>query len=179
LIVETVYICIKFFAGMETLVLNEKQIEQKTRRIAHQILENSFESKTLFIGGITGNGVRFAQEIIAILTKISPQTIHFFEIKLNKDAPLSEAIVYSTPVNHLDGANIIIVDDVINSGKTMQYAVAKLLENPVRSIKTAVLVDRKHRRYPIKADYVGLTLSTTLQNHVEVAYNPTPKAFLS
>jgi len=176
---KTRYICFEKRDFMETIVLNKRQIEQKTRRIAHQILENTFEESELYIAGISGNGVPFATKIVEIVKELSDQKVHFFEIQLDKDEPLKHEITCTIDTKKLAGATIILIDDVINSGKTMQYAVIKLLESPVKSIKTVVLVDRKHRRYPIKADYVGLTLSTTLKNHVEVAYSPEPKAFLS
>jgi pyrimidine operon attenuation protein/uracil phosphoribosyltransferase len=72
------------------------------------------------------------------------------------------------PEETLKNGFIILVDDVLNSGKTMQYALVKLLERPTKAIKTLALVDRSHRRYPIKADFVGLSLSTTLKERVEV-----------
>lgn len=164
---------------METLVLDKRQIEQKTKRIAHQILENTFEEKELFIAGIVGNGVILAKNIFKIIQELSQQKIHFFEIQVNKDNPLSKPIACNIDADNLKDATIILVDDVINSGKTMQYALMKLLESPVKSVKTVALIDRKHRRYPIRVDYVGLTLSTTLQNHVSVVYSPLPKVFLS
>jgi pyrimidine operon attenuation protein/uracil phosphoribosyltransferase len=98
----------------------------------------------------------------------SDQEIHVFEITVNKDEPWSEPITLSIDEKLLKNAYIILVDDVLNSGKTMQYALMKFLERATKSIKTVALVDRTHRRYPIKADFVGLSLSTTLKERVEV-----------
>ena len=103
-----------------------------------------------------------------ILTKNTPQSIQVVKITVNKDEPWSEPISLSVPEETLKNGFIILVDDVLNSGKTMQYALVKLLERPTKAIKTLALVDRSHRRYPIKADFVGLSLSTTLQERVEV-----------
>ena len=91
-----------------------------------------------------------------------------FEIEINKEEPWASPIGLSIPEADLKHGYIVLVDDVINSGKTMQYALIKFLQQATHSIKTLVLVDRQHRRYPIKADFVGLSLSTTLKNRVEV-----------
>lgn len=150
------------------LVLNQHQIEQKITRLAHEILENTYGIPELFIGGITGNGETFAQQICEILEKNSSQKVHYFKIELDKDHPLDQAITCSIDPDQFSGKTVILVDDVINSGTTMQYGVLKILEKPVKSVKTVALVDRMHRKYPIKCDFVGMTLSTTLGERVEV-----------
>ena len=108
-----------------------------------------------------------AEKLREILEPIADQEVKVAEVNVNKQEPLSEPIRLSVGNDALVGT-LILIDDVINSGKTMQYALMKLLEQPVRKVKTVSLVDRKHRRYPIRCDYVGLTLSTTLQDRVEV-----------
>lgn len=154
---------------MQQEILSHLQIEQKINRLAHQILENTFEEETVFIGGIAGNGSILAKLLTEIIQKNSQQTIELFEIKMNKDTPLSSPIELSIQPSLINNGCVILIDDVLNSGKTMQYALGKLLEQPLRIIKTVALVDRKHRRYPIKADFVGLSLSTTLKEHVKVS----------
>ncbi len=161
------------------LILNENEIEQKINRLAHQIIENSFEEKDLFIGGISGNGFKIAQKLRSIIAENTDQNTHLFEINLNKEEPWASPIQLSATKESLKHGYILLVDDVINSGKTMQYALIKLLEQATKAIKTVALVDRMHRRYPIKADFVGLSLSTTLKERVEVfEENDTFKAFL-
>ena len=150
------------------VVLNKTQIDQKIMRLAHQILENSLEEKTIFIAGIFGNGMRIAKELGRIIQENSDHQVTVFEIKMNKEQPLNEAITISIDANLLLNGFIVLVDDVINSGSTMQYALMKLLEKPVKAIKTVSLVDRRHRRYPIKSDFVGITLSTTMKERVEM-----------
>lgn len=152
---------------MNTLVLNDRQINQKLQRIAYEILENNSEDGVLYLVGITGNGLLIAQKLKEILSPITEQIVKVAEVSVNKQEPLSEPIRLSVSNKELKGT-LILIDDVINSGRTMQYALMKLLEQPVRKVKTVSLVDRKHRRYPIRCDYVGLTLSTTLQDRVEV-----------
>ena len=163
---------------MNTIVLNETQIEQKIKRIAYEILENNFEAETLFLFGVKGNGSALASELVNILKEITDQKIVFAEITVNKQQPLSKEIKVSIDLKDIENQTIILIDDVINSGKTMQYALIKLLEYPTKRIKTVALVDRKHRRYPIRCDYVGLTLSTTLQDRIEVNFEGIKEAYL-
>jgi len=150
------------------LVLNQYQIAQKINRLAHEVLENTYGIDELFIGGIVGNGEHFAQQIADIVKANSTQHVTYFKIDLDKDKPLEHPITCSMDVKLFSGKTVILVDDVINSGTTMQYGVMKILEQPVRSVKTLALVDRMHRRYPIKCDFVGMTLTTTLGERVEV-----------
>lgn len=161
-------------------ILNNTQIDQKINRLAHQLLENSFEEETLFIGGIHGNGFELAKRIASIINDTSELKVELFEINVNKSEPWSEAITFTIPNEQMKNGFIVLIDDVVNSGKTLQYALAEVLKFPTKAIKTLTLVDRKHRRFPIKADFVGLSLSTTLKERVEVEFNKNnSKAFLS
>jgi pyrimidine operon attenuation protein/uracil phosphoribosyltransferase len=151
-------------------ILDHQQIQQKIVRLGHQLLEATFDQTEVFIGGIAGNGYLLAQQLSEILRANSDMTIHCFEIQLNKDEPWNDPITFSIEQKALKNGYIVLVDDVINSGKTMQYALMKFLEQATKSIKTVVLIDRQHRRYPIKTDFAGLSLSTTLKNHVDVQF---------
>lgn len=160
-------------------ILSSVQIEQKIQRLAHQLLENCFEEERLFIGGIHGNGFLLASRLKEIINGTSEIEVHLFDIKINKEEPWSEEISLSMPTESLKNGFIVLVDDVFNSGKTMQFALTEILRFPTKAIKTLTLVDRTHRRFPIKADFVGLSLSTTLKDRVEVQFeNNSPKAFL-
>ncbi|MBI1836282.1 MAG: phosphoribosyltransferase [Flavobacteriia bacterium] len=152
-------------------ILSQLEIERKITRLAHQILENTFEEPVLFIAGICGNGIQIAHKLEEIIKQNSTQEIFVFEILIDKDEPWSEKIKLSIPEEKLKNGYILLVDDVLNSGKTMQYALVKLLEQPTKAIKTVALVDRTHRRYPIKADFAGISLSTTLKERVEIEMN--------
>lgn len=151
-------------------ILDQRQVEQKINRLAHQIIENTYSEDKVVIIGINGNGMTLANMLHSIIQQNSDQVLILSEIKLDKEQPLNNPIKLEIDDNQLANSCVILVDDVLNSGKTMQYALMKILEKPVRMIKTVALVDRKHHRYPIKADYVGLVLSTTLKDHVEVAF---------
>lgn len=149
-------------------ILSSVQIEQKIQRLAHELLENCFEERKIFIGGIHGNGFILAQRLKKILEAADDIEVNLFEVHVNKSEPWSEPIQLSLPTETLKHGFIVLVDDVLNSGKTMQYALTEILQFPTKAIKTLTLVDRTHRRFPIKADFFGLQLSTTLQERVEV-----------
>lgn len=149
-------------------ILSPVQLEQKIERLAHELIENSFEEKEIFIGGIHGNGHLLAQKLELILSDATDVPVTLFEVTVNKEEPWSQPIELSIASEALKNGFIVLVDDVLNSGKTMQYALTELLQFPTKAIKTLTLVDRTHRRFPIKADFVGIRLSTTLQERVEV-----------
>lgn len=152
------------------LILNSEEIHQKLVRIAHQIIENTYDIDKFYLGGIAGNGFLMAKELSELIKSSSNQEVIVFEIKVNKEKPWSEEINLSIDESELTGGYILLCDDVLNSGKTMQYALIPFLQRPTLAIKTVAMVDRKHRRYPIKADFVGLSLSTTLKDKVEIVY---------
>lgn len=163
---------------MTTNVLNENQIKQKLNRIAYEIVENNYEDPTLFLVGIKGNGVELAKRLQGILEKITDQKLQLTTLTINKKNPLKDPITLSCDGSLFENGTVILIDDVLNSGKTMQYAITKLLEQQLYKLKTVTLVDRKHRRYPVRCDYVGLTLSTTLQDRIAVDFTGEAKAYL-
>ena len=136
--------------------------------MAHQIIEQIDLEEKVFFGGISGNGYSMAKSLQDTIAEYSDVPIELFEITVNKEEPWAEEIQLSLPIKELKNAYIVIIDDVLNSGKTMQYTLVTFLQQATKAIKTVAMVDRKHRRYPIKADFVGLSLSTTLQDRVEV-----------
>lgn len=167
-----------YLCSMQT-ILDQQQIQQKIVRLGHQLIEAAFDQEIIYLGGIIGNGYVLAQLLADVIAQNSALKVVCFEIKLNKDEPWSEAITFSIDQKELKNSYIILIDDVVNSGKTMQYALLKFLEQATKAIKTVALIDRQHRRYPIKTDFAGLSLSTTLKNHVEVDFSASnAKVFL-
>jgi len=150
------------------LILNARQIEQKLTRMAHEIHENHYKEKELILVGIEGRGSDMAKRLLKILSSICEIQISFETISLNKDKPLSAEIRYSGESKALKGKHVVLVDDVLNSGRTLIYASRFLLETDLKGLAIATLVDRFHRKFPIRPDYVGLTLSTNLREHVSV-----------
>ncbi len=149
-------------------ILDNISIQQKINRLAHELIEDCHTEERVYIGGIVGNGALLAEKLKTAMGEVLKMKIDSFIIDLNKDEPWKDPIQLSLPEEELKNAYIVLVDDVVNSGKTMQFALTKLLTFPTHAIKTVTLVDRTHRRFPIKADFVGLSLSTTLKERVEV-----------
>ena len=155
-------------SAAKTLILNSIQINQKIDRLAYQVYENNAEEDNIVIAGITGRGYILAKRIADRLRKISKIKVELVEVTVDKDNPLKQEIKLSTPVKNFKGKVVILVDDVLKSGKTLIYGLEPFLEIPLKRITTLVLVDRNHNRYPIKADLVGLSMATTLQEHISV-----------
>ncbi|MBI3135585.1 MAG: phosphoribosyltransferase [Bacteroidetes bacterium] len=162
----------------KSIVLDRRQIEQKTERIAFEIIENTFETPVIYVGGISGNGFLFAERLVKQLAKITKQEVRLFEITVNKDAPAKSSVSLSIEAKELNGATVILVDDVINSGRTLIYAVGKLMDHEVHVLKVATLVNRTHRRYPVHADFVGLNIATTLKDNIMVSLGTEEMAYL-
>jgi len=152
-----------------SIILTNEQIENKTRRIAYQIYEVNFNEKEIIIAGITGNGFLFAKKIEKVLSKISDLNVVLCEVYIDKKNPLKEV---TTSINSSDYKNksLVLVDDVLNSGTTLIYGIKHFLEVPLKRFKTAVLINRNHKKYPVKADFKGISLSTSLKEHISVVF---------
>jgi pyrimidine operon attenuation protein/uracil phosphoribosyltransferase len=151
-----------------TLVLDSSQIDRKIARMAHQIYENNYKESSIIIVGVEKNGVIISKKISSLLKKISPLEISHYAIRLEKDKPLNSEPEFTGDLKDIKDQVVVLVDDVLNSGRTLIYATKFLLDSQPRKLITATLVDRFHRRFPIRADYVGLTLSTNLKEHIAV-----------
>jgi len=151
-------------------ILDQAQIKQKIDRIAYQILEDCFDEKEIIIAGIASRGYVFAQKLEKVLCKISKIKCTLVEITLDKD---SNNLVASTniPVSQCKNKTIILVDDVLNSGRTLLYGLSVFLNIPTKKIRTAVLVDRSHKLFPISTDYAGYRISTVSQEHISVVFD--------
>lgn len=149
-------------------ILNEAQIKQKIKRLAFEILENNYEEEELILLGINNNGLYFAKLLKTALQKITEIPIKVVALKLSPAAPLDHPITVGAPVESLTNRALLIVDDVANTGRTIYYAFKPLLEFLPKKVEVAVLVDRKHKSFPVKVDYVGLSLATTLMEDIEV-----------
>lgn len=150
-------------------ILSHSEIEHKIKRIAYQIYETFVDDESIVIAGIASNGYIFAQKIATVLQTISPIEVILCEVKMNKQN-LNAKITTSIPKEMYQNKGIVLVDDVLNSGSTLMYGVKHFLEVPLKKFKTAVLVDRNHKKYPIKVDFKGISLSTTSLEHVTVVF---------
>ena len=155
---------------MKTLILNHLQIEQKINRIAHEIYEYNYEEQEIVIAGIADRGYVLAQKICNVLAKISPIKIKLLEIRIDKKNLTLDNFSLQVNENDLTNKVVLVVDDVLNTGKTLIYAIHPFLKFNIKKIATIVLVDRNHNLFPVRADYVGLSMATTLQEHVSVEF---------
>lgn len=149
-------------------ILNQSQIKQKIRRLSFEILENNYNEKQIILAGINNNGMNFAKLLLKELQKISEINFVLSHLTLNPADPLSEPINIDLSAKEIKNKSIIIIDDVANTGRTIFFALKPLMEVLPKKIEAAVLVDRTHKSFPIKVDYVGLSLATTLKDHIEV-----------
>lgn len=149
-------------------ILDRSQIQQKIKRLAIEILENNFEEKSLILAGINNNGAGFAKLLLTELQLITSMRIELISIRLNPAAPLSSSIEVSQPIESLKGKCIILIDDVANTGRTIFYACKPILEVIPKKLEVAVLIDRKHKTFPIYPKYVGLSLATTLKEDIDL-----------
>ncbi len=151
-------------------LLNHEQIEHKIKRIAYQIYETFPEEPQIVIAGIAANGFIFAERLAEVLRQISDIEVTLCEVRLNKKDPFAPVTTSLSP-EHYAGKGLVLVDDVLQTGTTLIYGVRHFLNVPLKKFKTAVLVDRNHKKYPIKADFKGISLSTSMLEHVSVAFD--------
>jgi pyrimidine operon attenuation protein/uracil phosphoribosyltransferase len=149
------------------IILHPGEIEHKIRRIAYQIYETFVDEEQVVIAGISKNGYVIAEKIAEVLREISPLQVTLCEVFINKLNPF-EAVTTSISAEEYRNKGLVLVDDVLHSGSTLIYGIKHFLEVPLKKFKTAVLVDRNHKKFPVKVDFKGISLSTSLQEHVEV-----------
>ena len=152
----------------DNLILNEKQVRQKIHRIAYEIYENNYKEKKLVIAGISETGFSLAKLLIRDLKKISPFELKLVRIEIDKEDLAGGKVELDCDLNTLKKTGIVLVDDVLSTGRTFIHSMKPFLGIEVKKIETAVLVNRSHKSFPIAADYKGYELSTTLKDHIEV-----------
>ncbi|MCV9388799.1 phosphoribosyltransferase family protein [Reichenbachiella ulvae] len=152
------------------IILDSAQIDQRIIRIAYQIYENHLEEKHLILAGVSDNGHEFAQMLEKELKKISNQKYTVGKVDINKEAPLSEEIELDLDDKELIKKPVILIDDVLHSGKTAAYALKALLNVNIKKIEVAVMVNRSHKSFPIYPKYSGYELATTMNDHVTVVF---------
>ena len=149
-------------------ILDRVQIAKKMDRMAYEIAESNFEKEKIFFLGINNNGFNYAEMLKKSLEKICNSKIILARITLKPQDPIGESINIDLDKDTLRGQTIIVVDDVANTGRTLFYAMKVLMDVIPEKIETAVLVDRKHKLFPISINYVGLSFATTFQDNIVV-----------
>ncbi|EAS19319.1 pyrimidine operon regulatory phosphoribosyltransferase [Flavobacteria bacterium BBFL7] len=162
---------------METRILDHDQVKNKIRRIAYQIAEVYLNHDEIILAGISDGGYIFAKKLKSSLSKIVSSKIVLCKVEIDKKKPLNP-IKTSIKSEDYQNKGVILCDDVLNSGTTLIYGVKHFLNVPLDRFKTAVLVNRNHKKYPVKADFKGISLSTTMQEHIEVHINAEPYSVL-
>ena len=155
-------------SAVQTVVLNATQVSQKIDRLAFEIHENTYNEKEIIIAGIAGNGFKLAELLAQRLANFSDIKVNLVSVNVNKKDPLAVAASVELEKADAEDKVVILVDDVLNSGKTLIYGIRHFLQVRLKALRTVALIDRDHKRFPVKADYVGLVLSTTLQEHIRV-----------
>lgn len=152
----------------KTQILDELAITQKVRRMAYEIVEADFEDGQMIMIGVCDGGYLLARLLCEEIRKISPLTITLRELNIDKMNPALAPVRVDVQKEDIDGKTVLLVDDVANTGRTMYYALKPIMEFAPARVQVAVLVDRQHKRFPIASDFVGLSLSTSLQEHISV-----------
>jgi pyrimidine operon attenuation protein/uracil phosphoribosyltransferase len=150
----------------DNIILNKKQIDHKIRRIAYQIYENNVSEKEVIIAGIYENGFLFAQKIKKEIEKTSSIKITMCKVIINKKIPIKTSLKPEEYKNK----SLVLVDDVLHSGTTLIYGIKHFLEVPLKQFNTVVLVDRNHKKYPVKVDFKGISLSTSINENITVVF---------
>jgi len=162
----------------KTLVLDSTKVNQKIRRIAYEIFENNFKEKSFVLAGIDGQGYSLAKLIASDLEKISELPVHVVKVSLDKLAPQQSEVVLDVDKKDFKKKCIILVDDVLNTGRTLAYGMKPFLVTEVKKLEVAVLVNRSHTLFPITPTYTGYELTTMLNDHVEVVLGKKPAVYL-
>lgn len=150
-----------------TTILDSEQIQQKITRIAYQLWEDNMNESEVYIAGIVEFGYTIAERLKKELETISGITVNLAKITLDKKSSHLQAQI-DIPVDSCSNKVVVVVDDVINSGRTLAYGVAIFFNIPLKKLKTVALVERSHRIFPVTPDYVGMKLATVMEEHVDV-----------
>jgi len=159
-------------------IMDAHDIQKTVKRIAFQIYENHFEEEQLILAGIDHNGIILGKRIHAELEKISNIKVIFMEISIDKKNPRNQ-LVLSKGLEICKNKSVVVIDDVLNTGSTLIYAVTYFLNIEIQKIQTAVLVNRNHKKFPIKGDFKGISLSTSIKEHIDVYFGKDEGVYLS
>ncbi len=152
------------------IILNDKQIRQKLRRLAFEIIEQNSEEENIIIAGINNNGYAFAKLLQTELRSIKDTKCQFTlaNIKLNAANPIVDDVVVDLDPSKYEHSVVIVIDDVANTGRTLFYACIPFMEVLIKKLQTAVMINRTHKSYPVSVNFIGLSLATTLSDHINL-----------
>ena len=161
-------------------ILSEDKIQRILKRMSIQIFENNSGVSKIVLVGINGQGFRMALRLQKIFESIDgmPLTCDLAELIIDKKNPTGGKISLSIDLDQLNDQTVVLIDDVMNTGRTQAYGIKFLLRAAIKKLETAILVDRRHKLFPVSTNYCGLALSTTLEEHVEVSFDSGRGAFV-
>jgi pyrimidine operon attenuation protein / uracil phosphoribosyltransferase len=162
----------------KSLILDAAQVKQKIRRMAFEIYENNFKEKSLVVAGIDGQGYLLAKLLAKEVEAISELGVTLVKVTLDKLAPQQGEVTLDCDIKEVKKKCIVLVDDVLNTGRTLAYGLKPFLDTEVKKIETAVLVNRSHTLFPIYPQYTGYELSTTIKDHVVVMLGKDASVYL-
>ena len=162
-------------ADKKLLILNRKQIQQKIDRMAYQILEDNLNETEIIMAGIIGKGYTIAKRLKKVIESISEIRVILMKIEIDKTNKHLEAVT-DIEIDKAADKVVILVDDVLNSGRTLAYGLRVFLDIPLKKLRTLVLIDRSHRKFPVSPDYTGMELATVLKEHVNVVLDEKSEA---
>jgi len=152
-----------------TCILSPDRCHQTLRRMACQILERNDEEKRILLAGVRHGGEGVADRLAHELKRLSPElVVEVTHIMLDKSNPSDHSVHIGVDLAPWAQGVVVVVDDVAHTGRTLLHALRPFLDTSFLRLQVAVLVDRAHKTHPIHPDYVGLSLATTLQEHIEV-----------
>ncbi len=160
------------------LILTSEQVQQKIRRMAFEVYENNFKEKTIVLAGIDGQGYELARLLARQVDTVSPITTSVVKVTLDKLAPQQSEVTLDGDIKEVKKKVVILIDDVLNTGRTLAYGLKPFLQIEVKKIEVAVLVNRSHPLFPLTPTYTGYELSTTLNEHVEVVLGKKSAVYL-
>jgi pyrimidine operon attenuation protein / uracil phosphoribosyltransferase len=152
----------------KSLILDAAQVKQKIRRMAYEMYEHNFKEKNIVVAGIEGQGYVLAKLLVKELESISPLKATLVKVGLDKSQPQQSEVELDCEIKSIRKKCIVLVDDVLNTGRTFAYGLKPFLDIEVKKIEIAVLVNRSHTLFPVYPQYTGYKLSTTIRDHVEV-----------
>lgn len=162
----------------KTCILDAGQVKQKIRRIAYQIFEENFKEKSIVIAGIDGQGYTLAKLIAKELEAVASVPVLVAKVTLDKSEPQHHEVKLDCDIREVKKKSIVLVDDVLNTGRTLAYAMKPFLETEIKKLEVAVLVNRSHTAFPVYPRYSGFELATTINDHVEVVLGKEPAVYL-
>lgn len=152
----------------KSLILDAIQVKQKISRMAFEIYEHNFKEKSVVIAGIDGQGYVLAKLLAKAVESVSPLEVKLVKVTLDKLAPQQGEVTLDCDMKDIRRKCVVLVDDVLNTGRTLVYGFKPFLNTEIKKLETAVLVNRSHALFPVAPQYTGLELSTTIKDHIEV-----------